>query len=142
MTKKINVEGVKKVTAPKVVDEQVLNYAKRKNVKSSNPHSLKRKFIPMALAYSLGVLTILGLAPNNNLRDPTLVELANSINLESLRMNTRSGGEQSKNIDLGNLSDDELKQIALALANKEQWQELEKLSIYIEKRRIINETND
>ena len=53
-------------------------------------------------------------------------------------METRSGELDKPSIDLKSMDDKQLKKIAKALADREQWQELEKLTLYIQKRTKTN----
>lgn len=132
MTNKIDLDVMKKIKSPSYVDEKVLRHASLKI--APNKRTFSKLATSLAAAYCFGLITmgsINQIAPQNHSVDSIT---ASDINLESLRMGTRSGEVDKSKIDLNALDDKQLKEIAKALAANEQWQELEKLTLYIQKR--------
>ncbi len=133
MTNKLDLELLKEINSPPSLDEKVLRHASLKI--APKKLSLGKLVTSLSAAYCFGLITMVSinqLAPQNHSANNIT---GSDINLESLRVETRSGGVEKAKIDLNKLDDMQLKQIAKALAAKEQWHELEKLTLYIQKRR-------
>jgi len=132
MNNKIDLELLNKVSSPASLDEKVLQHAKHKIASKQRPFA--RLATSLAAAYCFGLVTVMSInqiTPKNHSVDSIS---ASDINLESLKMGTRSGEVDKSKIDLDVMDDKQLKQIAKSLANKEQWYELGKLTLYIQKR--------
>ena len=127
MTNKLDLELLNRVSSPASLDEKVLQHAKLKI--ASKKRLFGKLATSLATAYCFGLITMVSInqiAPQNHSVDNIT---ASDINLESLRMGTRSGEVDKFKIDLNALDDEQLKQIAKALADKEQWHELENLTL-------------
>ncbi len=134
MNNKIDLELLNKISSPASLDEKVVRHANLKIAPKQRSFTLLAT--SLAAAYCFGLVTVLSInqiAPQHHSIDSIT---ASDINLKSLRMGTRSGDVDKSKIDLNALDNKQLKQIAKALADKEQWHELEKLTLYIQKRRI------
>jgi len=133
MTNKIDLELINQIKSPASLDEKVLRHA---NLKIAPKKRAFGKFaLSLATAYGFGLLTMLTFNQISPL-DHSLDNIsANDINLESLKMETRSGELEQAKIDLDALDEKQLQQIAKALASKGQWPELEKLTLYIQQRK-------
>lgn len=132
MTNKIDLDVLKKIKSPSYVDEKVLRHASIKM--APNKRTFSKLATSLAAAYCFGLITMVSvnqITPKNYSVDSIN---ASDINLESLRIGTRSGESDKEKIDLNTLDDKQLKQIAKVLVVNEQWQELEKLTLYIQKR--------
>ena len=136
MTNKLDLESLKEINSPASLDEKVLQHAKLKI--APKQYSFGKLATSLAATYCFGLITMVSInqiSPQNHSVDSIT---ASDINLESLRMETRSGELDKPSIDLKSMDDKQLKKIAKALADREQWQELEKLTLYIQKRTKTN----
>jgi hypothetical protein len=132
MTNKLDLELLNKVSSPASLDEKILQNAKLKIAPKQRP--FVKLATSLAAAYCFGLITMVSvnqITPKNYSVDSIA---ASDINLESLRVETRSGKPDKAKVDLDALDGTQLKIIAKALTANEQWQELEKLTLYIQKR--------
>ncbi len=126
----LDLSKLDEITSPKKLDNHILKISKEEiNKKLSKKHIMQ-----LTLSFVLGLLSVLPIYIENYKKLTIDNITASDINLNSLKLITRSN-DYSNNINIDNLTDKQLKKIAYELLKKDQLNELNKLTIYMQKRK-------
>lgn len=132
MNNKHDLASLNEINTPQSLDDKVLAHARGKLTSKNRP--MVKLAASFAGVYCLGIVTMLGIEQVQPVELSVDNISAHDINLQSLRVETRSSALSKAHINLETLDSKQLKQIAQLLASKEQWHELEKLTLYIQKK--------